>query len=222
MENFIIENDTLTGYENEQHSLDEVIVPDGVKCIGAKAFYKYNIKHLILPDSLEDAHMYAFNQIPGVWSASRNTTVAGTITYRGVTFKPNHGVDQFIPYTTVNMIARKHYDYVVNLYDAMKKYEIILQIYMNDEDEMTEKYIKKNLKKVFVRFMMLYRLHVNCRGREEQMQYYFGLIEALVKSGKFISKRNIKIYIEAANEYKCPEILDMLLDYKCNTLKMTD
>ncbi len=213
MEKFMIENDTLTGYENEQHSLDEVIVPDGVKRIGADAFCGYKIRHLILPDSLNDAHVHAFGG---------KSTVAGTITYRGVTFKPNYGVDQFIPYTTVNMIARKNYDYVVNLYDAMKKYEIILQIYMNDGDEMTEKYIKKNLKKVFVRFMMLYRMNVDRRGREEQMQYYFGLIETLVKSGKFLSKRNIKTYIEAANEQKCPEILDMLLDYKCNTLKMTD
>ncbi|MDE6101992.1 MAG: hypothetical protein K2F73_03340 [Ruminococcus sp.] len=45
------------------------------------------------------------------------------------------------------------------------------------------------------------------------------IMEKLIKSGKFITKRNINTYIKLADEKECYEVFDMLEEYREENLK---
>ncbi len=140
--------------------------------------------------------MFAFDSIS--LSGRRHGTVARSITYRGVSFDPDFNADSFIPWTTVQMIATKDYSYQVALYDVKKKYEIIVKIYMCDKDEMTQQYIKKRFRTIFMFFLQNFKMYNGFTPKYSEL--YFGLLAYLIQSGEFISKRNMETYIQAAKE----------------------
>ncbi len=189
MEKFEInEIGCLTAYHNDNKDVTEITVPDGVKSIPDYAFVEYKkIKAVTLPDSLEIIASYAFCNC----HLPRETSVH-SMKYRGVTFSPSflHMKEIF------EMIRDKDYSCVLSHY---LKYPIILQIYLNNGDEITQAYIKKNFKKFFI-FLTEKN---DCET-----------LEKLIKSGKFISKRNIETYIKLADEKECYEVFDMLNEYR--------
>lgn len=189
MEKFEInENGCLTAYHNDNKDVTEITVPDGIKSIPDYAFMEYKkINAVTLPDSLENIAYSAF------WNCRllRETSVR-SVTYRGVTFSPSflHMKEIF------EMIRDKDYSYVLSHH---LKYPIILQIYLNDGDDVTTAYIKKNFKKFFI-FLT--------------EKNDFETLEKLIGCGKFISKRNINTYFKLADEKECHEVFDMLNKYR--------
>lgn len=189
MEKFEInENGCLTAYHNDNKDVTEITVPDGIKSIPDYAFMEYKkINAVTLPDSLENIAYSAF------WNCRllRETSVR-SVTYRGVTFSPSflHMKEIF------EMIRDKDYSYVMSHH---LKYPIILQIYLNDGDDVTTAYIKKNFKKFFI-FLT--------------EKNDFETLEKLIGCGKFISKRNINTYFKLADEKECHEVFDMLNKYR--------
>jgi len=192
MEKFEInENGTLTAYHNDNKKIDEVVIPDDVKFIYPYVFREYDINHVILPDSVKSIARSAFR------GKARYTSATSYISYRGVTFGTTE--NNYINYYTrdiIDMIANKNYSYIL---EHNLKYPIILQIYFNDGDDVTTAYIKKNFKKFFA-FLT---------EKED-----FSTIEKLIKSGQFITKRNINTYVKYADEKECYEVFDMLNEYK--------
>lgn len=189
MEKFEInENGCLTAYHNDNKDVTEITVPDGIKSIPDYAFMEYKkINAVTLPDSLENIAYSAF------WNCRllRETSVR-SVTYRGVTFSPSflHMKEIF------EMIRDKDYSCVLSHH---LKYPIILQIYLNDGDDVTTAYIKKNFKKFFI-FLT--------------EKNDFETLEKLIGCEKFISKRNINTYFKLADEKECHEVFDMLNEYR--------
>ncbi|MDE7138698.1 MAG: leucine-rich repeat domain-containing protein, partial [Ruminococcus sp.] len=182
MEKFEInERGCLTAYHNDNKDVSEITVPDGIKSIPDYAFSEYKkINAVILPNSLEIIAYSAF------WNCRLpQSTSVHSMKYRGITFNP--AIDYFHMEDVIDMIYKKDYSYVLS-HDL--KYPVILQIYFNDGDEITYAYIKKNFKKFFV-FLI----------KEND----FETLEKLIKSGKFITKRNINTYINLADEKECYE-----------------
>lgn len=208
MENFEISEDgTLTAYHNDKGRIDKIIVPDGVNYISYAVFREYNINHIILPDSVEYVDYTAFH------GNALYSTATSCITYRGVTF--HTGGYYNCLYGVIKMIHDKDYSCVL---DHDLKYPVILQIYFNDGDDVTTAYIKKNFRKFFV--FLTDEIDVKNRlGLSMHIKDAFNIIESLVKSGKFISKRNIETYIKIADEKECHEVFDMLNQYKEEVLK---
>ncbi|MDE6538966.1 MAG: leucine-rich repeat domain-containing protein [Ruminococcus sp.] len=191
MEKFEInENGCLTAYHNDNKKIKEIIIPDGVTYID-RVFVKYIwLRSVTLPDSLKSIDLCAFHNNPH----SPPRTNVWSMTYRGVNFNPR--IDSWNIKETIEMIANK--DYSMLLSNDLK-YPIVMQIYFNDRDEITEKYIKENFKEIF--------LFLNEKND-------FETIKKLIKSGKFISKCNIETYIKIADEKECYEVLDILIEYK--------
>lgn len=194
MEKFEInENGCLTAYHNDNKDVMKITVPDGVKSIPDYAFMEYKkINAVTLPDSLENIAYSAF------WNCRlpRETSVH-SVTYRSVTFSPSflHMKEIF------EMIRDKDYSCVLSHH---LKYPIILQIYLNDSDTATESFIKRNFKKFFT-FLI----------KEND----FDTVKGLIKTGKFISNRNIETYINLTDKMECYEVFDMLNEYREENLK---
>ncbi|MCM1505770.1 MAG: leucine-rich repeat domain-containing protein [Ruminococcus flavefaciens] len=192
MEKFETDNHkNLVGYYNDDKKINEIVVPDGVKFIYPYVFKEYNINHVILPNSVKSIARSAFR------GKARYTSATSYISYHGVTF--GTAESNYINYYTrdiIDMIANKNYSYI---FENNLKYPVILQIYFNDGDDVTTAYVKKNFKKFFI-FLT--------------KKQDYNILEKLIKSGKFISKRNINTYIKIADEKECHEIFDMLIDYK--------
>lgn len=209
MEKFEInENGILFAYHNDNKNITEVIIPDGVKFIEYEVFRKYtSLKYVKLPDSLENIDRWAF------WNDF--STHPDLMEYRGINFNP-HGDSLKIP-EMIDMIANKNYSHVVT---SHMKYPAIFQIYFNDGDDITTAYIKKNFRRFFT-----FLVHAVIYQEESYYKYIslenaLNIAEKLIKSGKFISKRNINTYIKIADEKECHEIFDMLNDYKEEVLKI--
>lgn len=203
MEKFEInENGILFAYHNDNKDITEVIIPDGVKFIEYKVFRKYKrLKYVKFPDSLENIDRWAF------WNDF--STHPDLMEYRGITFNPN--ADSLKIPEMIDMIANKNYSHVMS---SRMKYIAIFQIYFNDGDGVTTAYIKKNFRRFFT-----FLVHAVIFQEESYYKYIslesaLNIAEKLIKSGKFISKRNINTYIKIADEKECHEIFDMLIEYK--------
>ena len=195
----------LTVYYNDDKKVTEITVPDNVKRIDFDVFNEYrNIHTVILPDSFPVINDYTFDNMP-IGSGWLVHTSVQTIIYRGVTFKTSPDMR-----TVFEMIRDKDYSCVLS-HDL--KYPVILQIYFNNGDDVTTAYIKKNFRKFFV--FLINELDVqNKLGFSMHIKDALNIIERLVKSGKFITKRNIDTYIKLADEKECYEIFDMLNEYR--------
>ncbi|MDE6664998.1 MAG: hypothetical protein K2K14_02255 [Ruminococcus sp.] len=211
MEKFQIDKyNSLVAYHNDDKRIDEIIVPDGVNYIFYGVFKEYIINHIILPDSVKSVDHLAFK------GKYLHDTATSCITYRGVTFHTG-GYDNCLN-NIIKMIHDKDYSFVLS-HDL--KYPVILQIYFNDGDDVTTAYVKKNFKKFFIfltdeiiknnkyNFLLKYR---DIKNASE-------IMEKLIKSGKFITKRNINTYIKLADEKECYEVFDMLEEYREENLK---
>ena len=208
MEKFTInENGTLTAYHNDDKNVTEIIIPEGVKFIERYAFRKYTkLKYVKFPDSLENIDRWAF------WNDS--ATTPDLMEYRRITFNPS-GNSQQIP-EVIDMIASKNYSHSL---EHFLKYPVIFQIYFNDGDDVTTAYIKKNFRKFFI-FLVHAVIYQDYSYKDYiSVETALEIMEKLIKSGKFISKRNIKTYIKIADEKECHEIFDMLIEYKEEVLK---
>lgn len=208
MEKFEInENGCLKAYYNDNKDVTEITVPDGVKSIPDYAFMEYKkINAVTLPDSLENIAYSAF------WNCRlpRETSVH-SVTYRGVTFSPSflHMKEIF------EMIRDKDYSCVLS-HDL--KYPVVMQIFFNEGDDVTTAYIKKNFKKffVFLTEKVILQNELSCTYDVYNPLEY---MEKLIKSGKFISKRNIETYVKIADEKECYSVFDMLNEYREENLK---
>ncbi|MDE6781773.1 MAG: leucine-rich repeat domain-containing protein [Ruminococcus sp.] len=200
----------LTVYYNDNKKVTEITVPDNVKRIDFDVFNEYrNIRTVILPDSFPVINDYTFDNMP-IGSGWLVHTSVQTIIYRGVTFKTSPDMR-----TVFEMIRDKDYSCVL---DHDVKYPVVLQIYFNDGDDITTAYIKKNFKKFFM--FLINELDVQNRlGFSMHIKDALNIIERLVKSGNFISKRNIDTYVKLADEKECHEVFDMLNEYKEEVLK---
>lgn len=197
MEKFEInEYGSLKSYHNDNKDVTEITVPDGVKHISFAVFKKYrNIHSVTLPDSLKYIEHNTF------WNGnSPQSTSVHSMKYQGVIFNP--AIDSFHMENVIDMIYKKDYSYVLS---HKLKYPVILQIYFNDGDDVTTAYVKKNFRKFFI-FL------------SENEDY--NILEKLIKSSKFISKRNINTYIKYADENGHYSVFDMLNDYKEEVLKI--
>ncbi len=200
----------LTVYYNDDKKVTEITVPDNVKRIDFDVFNEYrNIHTVILPDSFPVINDYTFDNMP-IGSGWLVHTSVQTIIYRGVTFKTSPDMR-----TVFEMIRDKDYSCVL---DHDVKYPVVLQIYFNDGDDVTTAYIKKNFRKFFV-FLIDEIDAKNRLGFSMHIKDALNIIERLVKSGKFISKRNIETYVKMADEKECHEVFDMLNEYREENLK---
>lgn len=203
MEKFEInENGCLTAYHNDNKDVMKITVPDGVKSIPDYAFMEYKkINAVTLPDSLENIAYSAF------WNCRlpRETSVR-SVTYRSVTFSPSflHMKEIF------EMIRDKDYSCVLS-HDL--KYPVVMQIFFNEGDDVTTAYIKKNFKKffIFLTDKIILRNKLSCKYDVYNPLEY---MEKLIKSGKFISRRNIETYVKIADEKECYSVFDMLNEYR--------
>ncbi|MDE6833486.1 MAG: leucine-rich repeat domain-containing protein [Ruminococcus sp.] len=205
MEKFEInENGTLTAYHNDDKNVTEIIIPEGVKFIERHVFSEYGkIYSVVFPDSLENLDNWAF------WCCFE----LSEIKYRGITFNPD--AEMFKKPETVDMIANKNYSHVIS---HRIKYPVIFQIYFRDSDDVTTAYIKKHFREIFrflINAVIFQDSYKDCITLENVLK----ITENLIKSGKFITKRNINTYIKIADEKECYEIFDMLIDYKEEVLK---
>ncbi|MDE5569415.1 MAG: leucine-rich repeat domain-containing protein [Ruminococcus sp.] len=208
MEKFEInENGCLTAYHNDNKNVTEITVPDGVKYISVFVFKEYGkFNTVVLPDSLEGIDQWAF------WNSFANEY---TITYRGIIIFSV--LYQRLPLDEViKMIRNKDYSCVL---DHDVKYPVVLQIYFNDGDDVTTAYIKKNFRKFFM-FLIEKITFQNIFRRE---YYDLGdateVMQKLISSGKFITRRNIETYVKIADEKECFEVFDMLNEYREEYLK---
>lgn len=211
MEKFEInENDCLTAYHNNDKNITEIIIPDGVRSVAPFVFQEYKeIYSVTFPDSLEKTESSAF------WNVGYPSHISSVelMKYHGVKFNPGGScshIDRII-----DMIANK--DFSKNLPDDLKCY-IIIQIFLNEGDSTAETYIKKNFRKIFLCLRGEIIFEREC-GHYCYIENAAEIIEKLVKSGKFISKRNINAYIKYADEMECYEIFDMLNEYREEVLK---
>lgn len=215
MEKFVInEYGSLTAYHNDDKNITEITVPDGVKHISHYVFGRYKkIDVVTLPESLKYIEYSSFLNSP----FSPVETNVSIIKYRGVNFNPRFEhmhIDEVI-----DMIASKDYS---KKFSHVLKYPVVLQIYFNDSDDVTTAYIKKNFKKFFMFLTDAVIFESNCGLRSfglEYMESAAEILEKLIKSGKFITKRNINNYIAYADEHECYEIFDILNEYKEEVLK---
>lgn len=206
MEKFEInENGCLTAYYNDDKNVTEITVPDGVKCIAHFVFQEYKeLYSITFPDSLESTESSAF------WNVGFPSHISSVhlIKYRGVNFNPTGSsshIDEII-----DMIANR--DFSKKLPHDLKGY-IIIQIYLNDGDAEAESYIKKNFRKIFL--LLRYEIIVyNESGYYPNVENAYEVMENLIKSGKFITKRNINTYIRLVDRTECCEVFDMLNEYK--------
>ena len=202
MEKFEInENGCLTAYHNDNKDVTEITVPDGVKSIPDYAFMEYKkINAVTLPDSLENIAYSAF------WNCRlpRETSVH-SVTYRGVTFSPS-------------------FLYMKEIFEMIrdKDYSFVLSHYFNDGDDVTTAYIKKNFRKFFTRLTDEIVFQSKCGFKSFYFEYIENvseIMEKLIKSGKFISRRNIETYVKIADEKECYSVFDMLNEYREENLK---
>ena len=205
MEKFTInENGTLTAYHNDDKNVTEIIIPEGVKFIESHVFSEYGkIYSVVFPDSLENLDNWAF------WCCFK----LSKIKYRGITFNPR--AEMFKKPETVDMIANKNYSHVIS---HRIKYPVIFQIYFRDGDDVTTAYMKKHFREIFkflTNAVIFQDSYKDCITLENVLK----ITENLIKSEKFITKRNINTYIKIADEKECYEIFDMLIDYKEEVLK---
>lgn len=214
MEKFeISEGGSLKAYYNDDGRIDKIIVPDGVNYISYAVFMGYNINHIILPDSVESVDYGAFH------GSGLYTTATSYITYRGVTFNCC-GYYHYVR-AVIYMIRDKDYSCILS-HDL--KYPVVLQIYFNDGDDVTTAYIKKNLKKFFMFLTdeIIYNsTHSNhsILGNYSKIKNASEIMQKIINSGKFITKRNIETYVKIADEKECFEVFDMLNEYKEENLK---
>lgn len=203
MEKFEInENGCLTAYHNDNKDVSEITVLDGVKSIPDYAFMEYKkINAVMLPDSLESIAYSAF------WNCRlpRETSVR-SVTYRSVTFSPSflHMKEIF------EMIRDKDYSCVLS-HDL--KYPVVMQIFFNEGDDVTTAYIKKNFKKFFI-FLTDKIILWNKLSCKYDVYNPLEYMQKLIKSGKFISRRNIETYVKIADEKECYSVFDMLNEYR--------
>ncbi|MCM1505767.1 MAG: leucine-rich repeat domain-containing protein [Ruminococcus flavefaciens] len=209
MESFRKRDNILYGYYNSEKILKEVTVPDGVEHIDEYAFAErrdehYEIRRLILPDSLKSIHKSAFWVKPRYYHDIPRADTIKSIYFHGVTFYLNtfshHYMDKVIDF-----IADR--DYSIALYHELK-YPIVLQFFMNEKAPESTAYIKKNFKKIFIWLVGEFNYLFYHSNLENPYDYMKILID------NFISKRNIETYIKIAHENKCNEVLDMLNEYK--------
>ncbi|MDE5834532.1 MAG: leucine-rich repeat domain-containing protein [Ruminococcus sp.] len=201
----------LTAYYNDDKNITEITVPNNVKWIAFDVFNEYrNIRTVSLPDSFPVINHYTFNNMPISCGNCLVRTSVQTIIFRGVTFRTSLDMR-----TVFEMIRDKDYSCVL---DHDVKYPVVLQIYFNDGDDVTTAYIKKNFRKFFV--FLIDEIDVkNKLGFSMHIKDALNIIERLVKSGKFISKRNIETYVKMADEKECHEVFDMLNEYREENLK---
>ncbi|MDE5770618.1 MAG: leucine-rich repeat domain-containing protein [Ruminococcus sp.] len=211
MENFQINAEgNLTAYHNDDKRIDKIIVPDGVKYISYAVFREYNINHIVLPNNVEYIGYGAFN------GAYICTTATKYITYRGATFNCSGYYNDV--HSVIYMIRDKDYSCVLS---HNLKYPVILQIYFNDGDDVTTAYIKKNFKKFFIFLTdeIIKNNKNNLSMKYSDIKNAPEIMSNLIKSGKFITKRNIETYVKIADEKECHEVFDMLEEYREENLK---
>lgn len=211
MESFKKKDNILCGYYNNEKILKEVKIPDGVEHIDEYAFAErydehYDIRRLILPDSLKTIHKSAFWVKPRYYHEIPSADTVKSIFFHGVTFYLNtfshHYMDKVIDFI-INRDCSK------TLYHELK-YPIVLQFFMNDKDPESTAYIRKNFKKIFI--WVVEDIKFNSVFHHSNLENPYECIKILIDN--FISKRNIETYIKIANENECNEVLDMLNDYK--------
>lgn len=203
MEKFEInEHNDLRAYYNDSSRINEITVPDGVKFISAYVFSGYNINHIILPDSVEYVDYATFH------GSGLYTTATSYITYRGAKIH----VCGYYHYVrdVIEMIRDKDYSCVLS-HDL--KYPVVMQIFFNEGDDVTTAYIKKNFKKFFV-FLTENVILQNKLSCTYDVYNPLEYLEKLIKSGKFISRRNIETYVKIADEKECYSVFDMLNEYR--------
>ncbi len=165
------------------------------------------VSEITMSDNVKYNSDSVFNEYQNI-----HTVMLPIIKYRGVTFK-----NSFYMINIFEMIRDKDYSCVLS---HNLKYPVILQIYFNDGDGAETAYVKKNFRKVFIfytekiiknnkYFLLKYR---DIKNASE-------IMEKLIKSGKFITKRNINTYIKLADEKECYEVFDMLEEYREENLK---
>ncbi|MDE6426291.1 MAG: leucine-rich repeat domain-containing protein [Ruminococcus sp.] len=151
MEKFKIDRNNLYGYYNSEKMLKEVIIPDGVEHIEEYAFidrhgYDYEIRRLVLPDSLKTIHKSAFWVKPRYYGAIPRADTVKCIFFHGVTFYLNN-FSHFYMDKVIDFIASRDYSKVLG---HELKYPIVLQFFINEKDPESTAYIRKNFKKIFI------------------------------------------------------------------------
>lgn len=206
----------LTAYYNDDKNVTEITVPSNAKRIHFDVFNEYrNIRTVILPDSFPVINYDTFNNMPIGYDCFVRTSVQ-TIIYRGVTFKTSLDMR-----TVFEMIRDKDYSCVL---DHDVKYPVVLQIYVNDGDDITTAYIKKNFKKFFMFLTdeIIYNSKYSNNsilGNFSKIKNASEIMQKIISSGKFITKRNIETYVKIADEKECFEVFDMLNEYREENLE---
>jgi len=189
-------------------NLTSVSIPDGVKSIGDWAFSECrHLPSVVIPDSVTSIGYSAFLDCTSLKSVKIPDSAIHIeyMSFKGcsnlifvifgkVTISLSGAGDKTY---IISMLVRKNYSMEI---DADAKYNLIFQIFaFGLDEEGVSEYIKKNFAKMF-------RYLIDHEKTE--------IIQKILDSEKFITKKNIDRHIQYAIDQKKYQIQIMLTDYK--------
>ena len=189
--------------------LNKVTIPDSVTSIGHSAFKGCdNLKEVIIGNSVTNIGYSAFgwcnklekvtigNSVTSLWHIFDKFSNLKQVTINGVTFKPY--IKKLIKDYEKAIIMLETKDFSAKVYTPLKK-AIIIGYYLNTADKDAEEYIRK-------RTVEMFRWLID----EEDIP----TIYALLKTGEFITSKNIDKLSEYAEQNDKTEIKSIFINYK--------
>ena len=234
---FVIENGVLIKY-TEEPGVTEVVIPDGVTIIGGYSFSECEmIKSVVIGNGVTYIDEGAFSNCTGLESIviSESVTSIGEGAFHRCTSLSSVIIpaeliceigDAFWGCSKLKNLPA--FGYVINgtkcdfqktspfiimaMLDNMDfsmrmhiptKYQFVAQVFLKDSQPEAEAYIKKNISKILPYFIDIDD---------------YATVKGLLESGKFVTKKNIKKFIEYAKEHTQnsgnKQIQDLLTKYK--------
>ena len=188
---FVIENGVLIKY-TEEPGVTEVVIPESVTSIGEGAFHRCtSLSSVIIPAELICEIGDAF------WGCSKLKNLPA---FGYVINGTKCDFQKTSPFIIMAMLDNMDFSMRMHI---PTKYQFVAQVFLKDSQPEAEAYIKKNISKILPYFIDIDD---------------YATVKGLLESGKFVTKKNIKKFIEYAKEHTQnsgnKQIQDMLTKYK--------
>ena len=173
-------------------SLTSVVIPESVTSIGEGAFHRCtSLSSVIIPAELICEIGDAF------WGCSKLKNLPA---FGYVINGTKCDFQKTSPFIIMAMLDNMDFSMRMHI---PTKYQFVAQVFLKDSQPEAEAYIKKNISKILPYFIDIDD---------------YATVKGLLESGKFVTKKNIKKFIEYAKEHTQnsgnKQIQDMLTKYK--------